>query len=343
MMNVNQAQVGGFYSAAMFMASNQVSSAPMQQIQQLQGMLQSMFQNLFQASGQAQIGMGGFAQTPTMPGFVTAPGPGMMTPTNPVFGGGMNSGGMIATGTMQAGTGVAFGGVVMTGGMTSLPKQGKTGIIQTGKNPPEFVTPGGYKIKAEGKGNAWTITTPEGKTTRIHGDPHVQESDGGRWDFKKNMSFVLPDGTKISVKTTPPRGNGFTLTSSIDIMNGNERATISGIDKNKPTTTGIKQDRWAVDARTPDGDYAVLGGDGDDWFLHGKNEIVGSSNQGAVLKTKAGGNAKITNAALAQMNEANPGLAQMPQKPQFGGPQFMMMMIMQMMQQIMQRMRPMGI
>jgi len=344
MMNVNQnMQTSGFYSTAMFMASNQVNSAPMQQMQQLQGMLQSMFQNLFQAgAGQAQNMTGGFAQTPTMPGFVSQPGAGMMTPTNPTFGGGMQTGGMIAGGGMQTG-GMMVGGMMTTGGMTTMPKQEKSGLIQTGKTPPEFTTPGGYKIKAEGKSAGWKITTPEGKTTLINGDPHVREGDGGKWDFKKQMSFVLPDGTKITCKTTPPRKNGYTVSQSIDIMNGNERATIGGIDKNKPTTGGVKQDRWAVDASTKDGDYAVLGGNGDDWFLNGKNEIVGSENKGSVLKTRAGGNNNITNQARAQMNEANPGLAQQPTRPSFGGPQFMMQMMMQMLQQMMQQMqRPMG-
>ena len=152
------------------------------------------------------------------------------------------------------------------------------------------------------------------------------------------MSFVLPDGTKITAKTTPPRSNGYTVTESIDIMNGSERATISGIDKNKPVSEGVQGDRWAVDAKTKDGDYAVLGGDGDDWFLHGKNEIVGSSEQGNVLHTKSGPARNVTNKALKAANEA-PKL----NAPQFGRQQFLMMALQQMLQQLFQQFASAGI
>lgn len=41
--------------------------------------------------------------------------------------------------------------------------------------------------------------------THLKAGPHVNESDGGKWDFKKEMSFVLPDGTKITANATGPR------------------------------------------------------------------------------------------------------------------------------------------
>ena len=49
----------------------------------------------------------------------------------------------------------------------------------------------GYMIRAEGKEHAWTITGPDGKTTRIWGDPHVYESDGNKWDFKTRSTFAF--------------------------------------------------------------------------------------------------------------------------------------------------------
>lgn len=287
--------INGFSGGAMFASFGFVSmnQSAHTAINQNLGQVQNFFTNInsFNMGTLPQMPQTGFAQ---QSGFMTG---GYIAPPN--------------MGTIQPNT----------------PQNGKSGLIQTGKTPPEYVTPGGYKIAAEGKDAAWTVTTPEGKKTRIWGDPHVHESDGGKWDFKKNMSFVLPDGTKISVKTTPPRPNGYTVSESIDIMNGNQRATIGGIDKNKPTSEGVQNDRWALDARTPDGDYAVLGGDGDDWFLQGKNEIVGSEKQGEVFKTKAGTTRGITHQAQQAMSEGRP-------MPRFGGQQFLMQMIQQMMQQI---------
>ena len=174
--------------------------------------------------------------------------------------------------------------------------------------------------------------------------------DGGKWDFKKDMSFVLPDGTKIGVKTVPWGKNGeATVTGSIDIMNGNERATIGNIDKNKNLTdTGVKGDRWALDARTPDGDYAVMGGNGDDWFLNGKNEIVGGNMKTGEIFTKAsnGQNTNISQHAMNAMREPGQlGMAQQPGHgqigPRFGGQQFVMQMMQQMMHQMMQMMQMM--
>ncbi len=356
-MSVNQIGGGGvaFFGAGYFQgATSQIQQAPMQQLQQLQSMLQSSFQNFFQSMGQFQQSAGaGFAQSPAaMPGFVQPPSTGMMQPMNPgaMAGGGFVAGGFIAGG--QIGGGMAGGGMI--GGVgtigTPMPAE-KSGLIQTGKNPPEYTTPGGFKIAAEGKDMAWTITTPEGKKTRIWGDPHVHEGDGGKWDFKKDMSFVLPDGTKIGVKTVPWGKNGeATVTGSIDIMNGNQRATIGNIDKNKDLSdTGIQNDRWALDARTPDGDYAVMGGNGDDWFLNGKNEIVGGNMKTGEIFTKQsnGTNTNITNQAMHAMRE--PGQMAMPQMPgqvsqpgpRFGGQQFVMQMMQQMMQQMLQMMQMM--
>ena len=153
-------------------------------------------------------------------------------------------------------------------------------------------------------------------------------------------------------------------------MNGDQRATISGIDKNKPETTGIKNDRWAVDAATKDGDVAILGGDGNDWYLSGKSEIVGSEKQGEILKTKSGDPIAMTQEGLNTMLEfpaSGPvpgmpgmGMPQMPginmptvgtppinpnsnpnttQQPIYGGQQFMMQMMNQLMSSMFQLMQ----
>src|SRR3712207_7111164 len=40
----------------------------------------------------------------------------------------------------------------------------------------------------------WKITGPDGKTTRVWGDPHVDEGDregNNDWEFKRNSTFVL--------------------------------------------------------------------------------------------------------------------------------------------------------
>lgn len=139
-----------------------------------------------------------------------------------------------------------------------------------------ITTPGGYKIEATGKFE-WQITGPDGKTTKVWGDPHVAEGDGGKWDFKKNSTFVLGDGTRINV-TTVPYGNGMTVTSGLEVISGNDRVTVEGIDKGKGIIGQVTQDGYAH-ANSFSGDVFVMGKESDDWSYQGK-EVIGSNNGG---------------------------------------------------------------
>ncbi|HAA55123.1 MAG TPA: hypothetical protein DCE42_10210 [Myxococcales bacterium] len=377
----NAQQFGGFYGAAVNTAANHIQQAPTQQLEQLKNAMSNLFKTFFQAAAAStlpQVGQG-FAQQPgaQTPGFVPSPTESVMNPVNPMstqtLATGINNPTNTQTMPFTINNNNAFFVFVPVTGkppVQTTPAPAKPNLTQFQQDPPGYETPGGYKIVAEGKDAAWKIIDPEGAETRIWGDPHVHESDGGKWDFKKQMTFGLPDGTKITVKTTPPRKNGYTVSQSIDIMNGDQRATISGIDKNKPETTGIKNDRWAVDAATKDGDVAILGGDGNDWYLSGKSEIVGSEKQGEILKTKSGDPIAMTQEGLNTMLEfpaSGPvpgmpgmGMPQMPginmptvgtppinpnsnpnttQQPIYGGQQFMMQMMNQLMSSMFQLMQ----
>ncbi|MEW6605862.1 MAG: DUF1521 domain-containing protein [bacterium] len=141
-------------------------------------------------------------------------------------------------------------------------------------------TPGGYKIENLGNTN-WRITSPNGKTTLIHGDPHVSESDGGRWDWDaKTMSFTLPDGTKITANATAATG----VTTDFHVYYGNQRVSATGVDTGNPRVSNVNYDAYAHDARMDDGSRVFLGGDGDDWFKEsaGGREIVGGGGYSAL-------------------------------------------------------------
>ncbi len=112
------------------------------------------------------------------------------------------------------------------------------GVTQIAEN--QWKTAGGYVITAEGKQCAWNIKGPDGEdVTRVWGDPHVSEADGTRWDFTKNSDFVLPDGTRIEAITNydPSKGNGQSVTTGLNIMNGQDRVEVQGINTSKPTST----------------------------------------------------------------------------------------------------------
>ncbi|MBI5542648.1 MAG: DUF1521 domain-containing protein [Deltaproteobacteria bacterium] len=142
------------------------------------------------------------------------------------------------------------------------------------------ITPGGFKIEQLGQ-YEWKITGPDGSSTRIWGDPHVAESDGGAWDFKKNSSFVLPDGTIINVNTK--KFGDMTVTSGLDIINGNDRVQVTGIDAGKGQVGQVTGDGKLALEQYAANELLVMGETADDWSYSGK-EVVGSEGGGDSLK-----------------------------------------------------------
>ncbi|MCX6115511.1 MAG: DUF1521 domain-containing protein [Proteobacteria bacterium] len=137
-------------------------------------------------------------------------------------------------------------------------------------------TPDGYVVKAEGKEQAWSITGPDGKTTRIWGDPHVVESDGDRWDFKERGSFMF-GANKITAETVPA-GNGQTLSYRLTVYSGNERVTVGGINTNKPVIVAVGQDGKQHDDQLADGTQYTrsLGANGEAWstIINNKKKVM---------------------------------------------------------------------
>ena len=146
----------------------------------------------------------------------------------------------------------------------------------------KITTPGGYEIEPLGKFE-WKITGPDGKSTRIWGDPHVAEGDGGKWDFKRDSTFMLPDGTRINVTTKPYGNNGMTVTGELEIINGNDRVLVTDIDKGKGNIGQVTADGFQHVNSFGGNDVFVMGNESDDWSFQGR-EIVGSNNGGESFK-----------------------------------------------------------
>ncbi|HEX8455950.1 MAG TPA: DUF1521 domain-containing protein [Pyrinomonadaceae bacterium] len=142
-------------------------------------------------------------------------------------------------------------------------------------------TPGGYKIEMLSQ-YEWKITGPDGKETRVWGDPHVAEGDGGKWDFKRDSTFVLGDGTRINVSTVPY--GDMTVTGSLEIISGNDCVLVSDIDQGKGKIGTVTQDGYARANSFGDNDVFVMGRETDDWSFEGR-EITGSENGGESFKT----------------------------------------------------------
>ncbi len=109
----------------------------------------------------------------------------------------------------------------------------------------EVSTEDGYLITFTAEREEWTVKDPEGRTTRIWGDPHVVESDGDTWDFTEDSTFIFGNN-KISVQTTPVV-NGASYSDTVSIYNGSDRLTVTDIEENKP-----RIEAWSLDAREHD-------------------------------------------------------------------------------------------
>lgn len=147
-------------------------------------------------------------------------------------------------------------------------------------------TPGGYTIEQLGQFE-WKISGPDGKSTRVWGDPHVDESDGGKFDFKRDTAFVLGDGTQINV-TCKPWGNGMTVTGQLDVVCGDAHVRVTDIDKGKGKVGEVKMDGQdevvRFNSTGKPTDVLEMGKETDDWKFEG-HEVIGSENGGEVFKT----------------------------------------------------------
>lgn len=137
-------------------------------------------------------------------------------------------------------------------------------------------TADGYVVKAEGRDQAWRIIAPDGRATRIWGDPHVKESDGDRWDFTQRSTFVFGQN-KVTVETVPAKG-GRTYTGRITVYSGDERITIGGIERDLPTILAMSSDGKQHDDSLSDGAVFSRGATarGESWstIVGGKKKVM---------------------------------------------------------------------
>jgi Domain of Unknown Function (DUF1521) len=273
------------------------------------GQLQQILQAL--QSLAAQLGQGAGAQTqgPFMPG---APNPADAGPVAQGQGGaqaqgGANAGAGAATARAFAGIGpdgkpYAFaeaggnvaqaGGNAGSGAATGASSGGATaGAGAMSGDDKSITTKGGYKIESTG-GGSWSITGPDGKKTDVAGDPHVSEKDGGKWDFNKDATFVLGDGTKVNVKVDN------LVSSKLEVTDGQNRAEIDAqTGKAGPVTQGPAQ-------FNTQGDQFAMGKDAEQWTKNGQEikggGMDGNQELGDAVPNAANGAGQAQNGAQAQ-------------------------------------------
>ncbi|WP_439360235.1 DUF1521 domain-containing protein [Bradyrhizobium sp. DASA03007] len=120
-----------------------------------------------------------------------------------------------------------------------------------------------YTITADEKDGTWTVRNNQtGHVTKIHGDPHVDADGDGKddFDFKKDMTFQLDDGTKITVNNVD-YGNGEAISSKLTITNGHNAMVVEGLgdDKDGKNNLRVTQSNagMTLDELTADGAQTI--------------------------------------------------------------------------------------
>ncbi|NJN46844.1 MAG: DUF1521 domain-containing protein [Candidatus Competibacteraceae bacterium] len=143
----------------------------------------------------------------------------------------------------------------------------------------------GYELSFDNERQSWHIKDADGNEVNIWGDPHVKENDGGKWDFKQDSTFVLDDGTKITVHTSPT-GNGQTVTDTVTITKGDQAIQVTGIANNNVQISEVMSNGEELDAAHNDG-YVFYEENGvDDWTNENGDTITANQAMGNAIQNE---------------------------------------------------------
>jgi hypothetical protein len=176
---------------------------------------------------------------------------------------------LIGTGKILEGAGILLQALGQGSAIPGTPSPDQNGSLSTSAGSSAVTTPGGYKIECE-SATTWKITGPDGKSTKIHGDPHVTTGDGENFDFYKNSAFKLPDGTTINVGTKDA-GNGMTITDKLEIVNNGNRVLMEGVGEGKGKVTQMGKGAETIQTGQT---FNMLNGEADDWGLNGSQQEI---------------------------------------------------------------------
>ena len=136
----------------------------------------------------------------------------------------------------------------------------KNGSLSESDDVLTYTTTGGWQVAMDG--TTVKLTSADGSdTTTIWGDPHVKEADGSSWTWDdKTSSFLLSDGTKITMNATAADG---TLTST-SIYDKASCVSYDNTDGSYTYTTDGKTAR-KNDSAEDDGTVYTTNNQGNDW------------------------------------------------------------------------------
>lgn len=155
----------------------------------------------------------------------------------------------------------AFGAMQFTLGLMT------GGFFQAAPSQPKFTAAMPESGKAEidlGDGNTLSINEAssevvirdaDGNATRIWGDPHVSYNGRHTGDFWGTTTFVLENGTKITINTETSKWNNMTYAEQIVVTRGDQALVVDGVSEQTKgdLKVSLGGDGYALDAAHDDG------------------------------------------------------------------------------------------
>ncbi|HWU15903.1 MAG TPA: DUF1521 domain-containing protein [Caulobacter sp.] len=191
--------------------------------------------------------------------------------------------GLRTFGTMQFTLGLMAGG-----GFQAAPSQPKFTAAMPESGKAEIDLGDGNTLSINEASSEVVIRDADGNATRIWGDPHVSYNGKQIGDFWGTTTFVLENGTKITINTETSKWNNMTYAEQIVVTRGDQALVIDEVSEQTK------------------GDLKIsLGGDGHALDAAHDDGLVINENDGA----SSGWTSSITGAAVGQadFNLTKPG------------------------------------
>jgi hypothetical protein len=183
------------------------------------------------------------------------------------------------------------------------------------------VSDGNYKIIATDvdHGTLTVEDTKTGQSFTVYGDPHIKTSTGGTADFQhQNATFVLPDGTEITVE--PTDNPGVNTIDKVIITKGNDAVVMTGFTTNDIDTKDLPHQGYSLDASTDHGTVMVAqNGDIGDVQVLGGRLIGNGAHVGDIDRYANNGRWYPVGRVMANVEQVEKNIAQIEWSLDGGG------------------------
>jgi hypothetical protein len=145
---------------------------------------------------------------------------------------------------------------LMTGGFfQAAPSQPKFTAAMPESGKAEIDLGDGNTLSINEAGSEIVVRDADGNATRIWGDPHVDYNGKHIGDFWGTTTFVLENGTKITINTEKSSWNDMTYAEQVVVTRGDQALVVDGVSEltKGDLKVSLGGDGYTLDAAHDDG------------------------------------------------------------------------------------------